>query len=142
LALLAIVLFAIPFFIPIRQEFNFPEGKQISINYERLIVDLRAYGAEVSQGGVSVDHPLFSAAGVELNIDGEIVQAFEYPDVAAATADASAIYYGENATWDELSRDGTPHTYQVNNILLLYIGNDESLVTTLEIVFGPPFGEG
>lgn len=142
LALLAIIFFAIPFSIPIRQEFNNPEGEQISTNYQQLIDDLRAYGAEVSQNIALVDHPLFSAAGIELNVDGQIVQAFEYPDVAAATADASAIYFGENAAWDKLSRDGTAHTYQVKNILLLYTGDDESLVMTLEIVFGPPFGEG
>jgi len=142
LALLAIIFFTIPFFIPIRQEFNASDMSLVPTNYEELMDDLRAYGADVSYGGVSVDHPLFSAAGIELTVDGQIVQVFEYPDVTAATEDASAIYYGGNATWDELSRDGTPHTYQVKNILLLYSGDDESLVTTLEIVFGPPFGEG
>ncbi len=136
LALLAIILFTIPFFIPIRQEFGSSEPNQLPTNYEGLIDDLRAYGAEVSYGGVSVDHPLFSAAGVELTVDGEIVQAFEYPDVAAATADASAIYYGEPDS------NNTPRIYQARNVLLLYMGDDESLVITLETVFGPPFLEG
>lgn len=140
LGLAAILLFLVPMIIPVQQHIEAPSFDNVV--YDQLIAELRAQGAVVGVGSVPAENALFSVSGLELNVDSEIVQAFEYVDGAAATADASAIYYGENPAWDGIDWPDTPRLYQVNNVLVFYVGSEEGIMTMLESAFGPPIVEG
>jgi hypothetical protein len=140
LGLTAILLFLVPMIIPVQQRIEAPSFDNVA--YEQIIAELRAQGAVVGVGSVPAENALFSVSGLELNVDGEIVQAFEYVDIAAATAEASAIYYGGNPAWDGIDWHDTLRLYQVNNVLVLYVGGDKGIMTVLESAFGPPIGEG
>ena len=139
LGLTAILLFLVPMIIPVQQRIEAPSFD--NVEYDQIITKLRTQGAVVGVGNVPAENALFSVSGLELNVDSEIVQAFEYVDVAAATAEASVIYYGENPAWDGIDWNDTPRLYQVNNVLVLYVGSDEGIMTMLESAFGPPIGE-
>ena len=138
LGLAAILLFLVPMFIPMQQRIEAPSFDNVA--YDQIISELRAQGAVVGVGSIPAENALFSVSGLELDVDGKILQAFEYVDVAAATADASAIYYGENPAWESTDWPDTPHLFQVNNILLFYAGNDKDIMNMLERAFGPPIG--
>jgi hypothetical protein len=140
LGLTAILLFLVPMTIPVQQRIEAPTFDNVA--YDQLIAELRAQGAVVGVGSVPAENTLLSVSGLELNVDGEIVQAFEYVDGAAATADASAIYYGENPAWDGIDWHYMPRLYQVNNVLVLYVGSDKGIMMMLESAFGPPIVEG
>lgn len=139
LGLAAILFFLVSLTTPVQQ--NMEEPSFENVGYDHIIAELRAQGAVVGVGSIPAEHPLFSVSGLEFNVDGEILQVFEYVDIVAATNDSSAIYYGENDAWEEIVWTATPHFYQVNNILVMYVGDDAALLSLLEAALGYPFGE-
>jgi hypothetical protein len=108
-----------------------------------LIAALEAKGAEVSQGD-AVEQPFFSPRGQILQVNGQEVQVFEYPDEDAA-GNESAMVSGDGSsvgtsmmTWMDM-----PHFYRARKLIVLYVGSDEATLELLETVFGRPFaGEG
>jgi hypothetical protein len=142
LGLAAVVLFFVPLFTPVQQQVEMSPENRAPFGYAQLIDQLRNQGAVVGVSSVPVDHPLFSVTGRELNIDGEIVQAFEYANIVSSTADAGAIERQESPAWNEIDWPDGPHFYQENNILLLYVGSNDDLITILEAAFGSPFAKG
>src|SRR5688572_14043333 len=55
-----------------------------------LVDNLRAAGLRVDPTG-PVSQPFLTASGETLHVDGETIQAFEYPDEGAAAKDASSV---------------------------------------------------
>jgi len=136
----AILLFLVPMIVPVQQRMEAPSFNNLA--YDQLIAELRTQGAVVGVGSVPAENTALSVGGLEINVNGEIVHAFEYVDIAAATADLSAIYYGKNPVWDGINWIDTPRLYQVNNVLVLYVGSDKGIMGILENAFSPPIVEG
>ncbi|MCI0397835.1 MAG: hypothetical protein L0322_23280, partial [Chloroflexi bacterium] len=71
---------------------------------------------------------------------------FVYPTMAEAQADAARItangyiIAGEEGQ-PSISVDwiAQPHFYQQGNLIVLYVGEDPSILSLLETVLGPPF---
>lgn len=139
LGLAALILYFVPLFIPVQQQLEPQPVSGAPIGLEQIIDQLRSQGAVVGVGSIPAEHPLFSVSGRELNVNGEVVLAFEYTDTAAATADAAAIDRGDAPAWDTTDWPAGAQFYQVNNILLLYEGSNDELTAILEAAFGPPF---
>jgi hypothetical protein len=139
LGLLAIAFFVIPMVIPVRQQMEVTAVEFDAISSGFLTSRLIAAGAVAGIGSGNVEQPFFSVPGYELVVDGEIVQAFEYADVSSATTEASSINSREDSIWNEVDWHGTPHFYQVRNVILLYMGSNKDTLTTMEAAFGPPF---
>lgn len=142
LGLMSIVFFAVPLVIPVQQQFDTSALESTVIDSQYLISQLRMAGAVVGIGSVTIEQPFLSVPGYELNVDGEIVQAFEYIDIISATAEAIPINNWDSTDLEEMQWVHTPHVYQVYNVILLYAGNNKTIVETIETAFGPPFFPG
>ena len=138
LGVVALMLFVIPLQMPVRQNIEILPERHF--DQERIITALRAERAVVGVGSIPVQQPFLSVAGQELNVNGEIVQAYVYSDTVSATADASAIYYDtDNLAWTEVAWNDAPHFYQTANVILIYDGRTPEILTVLERAFSPPF---
>ncbi len=109
---------------------------------DELIDALRAAGATVESGG-PIRQTFFSVEGQIIKVNGADVQVFEYDSPAAAGAEAETIS-GDGSqigttmvTWVD-----TPHFYQTDNHIVLYVGSDEQIAGLLEAALGAPIAEG
>ena len=100
---------------------------------------LESAGATVGQEG-EVDQPFFSVPGQVITINGESIQVFEYVDSAQADAEAALVALDGSsigttmATWI-----GPPHFYQAEGLIVLYVGDNSSVIELLDTVLGPQF---
>jgi hypothetical protein len=100
---------------------------------------LRAVGLDVEPGG-EVEQPFFSITGTMIKVHGEDVQIFQYPNTAAADAQAAPISPDGSAVgtakpfWV-----GLPHFYKNGTLLVLYVGDNDTVLQALEAVLGPQF---
>lgn len=107
-----------------------------------LIDTLRAAGATVEPAG-EVEQAFFSPLGFVITVNGVDVQTFEYPDEAAAKAEANQVAPDGSSigttmvTWVE-----TPHFYRQSRLIVLYVGADADTLALLESVLGPQFAGG
>ena len=108
-------------------------------DYASLIDGLRAGGAIVEPEG-EVDQPFLSVTGTMIKLHGEDVQVFQYPDAAAAEAQAARISRDANtAGTTKIHWIGPPHFYRQGRLLVLYVGDEERVLKTLEAVLGRQF---
>ena len=135
IGIIAVLLFVIPFMTPVQQRF---EGPPITTsNVTEIMQSLQAQGAVVGVGSVPIEQPFTSVQGKVLIVDNQEIQVFEYTDVVSATAVASAIYYGNSPGWEQFKHThDVAHLYQIDNVLLLYTGNDLAITRLLEKTFG------
>ncbi len=100
---------------------------------------LRAVGLTVEPGG-QVEQPFFSVAGTMLKVHGEDVQVFQYPTTAAAEAQTAPVSSDGSAVgtakpfWI-----GSPHFYKSGRLVVLYVGDQATVLQTLEAVLGRQF---
>jgi hypothetical protein len=139
LGLFAVAFFLIPMAIPVQQQIEYSDDPPIYMEYNQVVDRLRAEKALVGIGSATFERPPFSVSGIELNVNGEIVQVFRYADGASATVDAVKISDMADAGWQGISWNGSPHIFQAGNIIVLYAGSDEELLTLLTSAFGTPF---
>ena len=140
LGIIAFLLFVAPLQLPVRQEMEIPFER--SVDQADIIRALQAKGAVVGVSNVTVQQPFLSPVGRVLDVDGETVQAYVYADTAAATTEASAIYYDvDNGAWTQVVWQEAPHFYQVANTILIYDGDTPETLAVLDRAFGPPFAQ-
>lgn len=118
-----------------------PQTEEIPtvINHIETKADLTAYllfeGHAVMEGQPT--EGLFETPGSTLIIDGQEVQVVEFPTEQEAQQQASTIspdgstLAGSIVDWQE-----PPHFYQYGKMILLYSGNDEGTLNTLEDAMG------
>jgi hypothetical protein len=100
---------------------------------------LASAGATIGHEG-EVDQPFFSVPGQVITANGESVQVFEYADAAQADAEAEQVAPDGSsigttmATWI-----GPPHFYRADHLIVLYVGDNQSLMELLETLLGPQF---
>ncbi len=106
---------------------------------DALIARLDAAGLTVVRAG-QVDQPFFSVRGEVLAAGNSQIQVFAFPSASAAAAAAATV-----------SRDGTtigttivtwvaaPHFYRSENLVVLYVGSDATVLSALTRVLGAPF---
>lgn len=110
-------------------------------DYKSLEVALRSWGAVELTG--SVNHPFFSVPGKRIRINGDSIQVFEYASPALAEEAASSVSpdgYVIDATRVEWVL--TPHYYRCRRLIVLYVGDSESLLPELTTLLGPQFAGG
>jgi len=106
-----------------------------------LIDALRQAGATVTIGD-QIEQPFLSVKGTQISVNGVDVQVFEYPDEAAAQADAAKLadtLAGRGTTM--LNWVASPHAYRAGRVLALYVGDDPAILKLLQQVLGAPFAE-
>ena len=109
------------------------------VDYVSLLDTLRAAGAAVEPNG-EITQEFFSPTGWAIKVNAADVQVFEYPDEAAAEAEAAQVAPdgGSIGTtmvmWVE-----APHFYKTGKLIVLYVGSDAAVTALLESVLGPQF---
>lgn len=109
---------------------------------DEVVADLARTGAVVRTIGTTTGYP-FSVGATRVEVDGHEVLIYEYRDVAEREADASAIseggdvVNGEPADWT-----GTPRFWADGRVLVVYLGDEESVAQRLTEVLGPMLDVG
>jgi len=108
-------------------------------DYASLVEGLRATGISVEPEG-EVDQPFFSVTGMVMKVRGEDVQVFEYSDATAADAQAALVSPSGSAVGTTKPHWlGPPHFFRKEKLLVLYVGDDDGVLRTLEVVLGRQF---
>lgn len=112
-------------------------------DYYALIENLRKAGAVVEPKG-EVAPDFLSAKRLLISVNGSNVQVWDYDDAAAADAEAALIspdgYSIRTAT--KIINVGwiaPPHFYKAGKLIVLYVGENETVTGALERVLGPQF---
>jgi hypothetical protein len=122
-------------------------GGQI-VDTASLVDALESCGLDV-QPTRGVEQPFLQPeSGTGLRISGgkisqpADVQVFEYADEASATADAAQIGPDGNPTTMMILWIEPPHFFRGEQIIVLYIGEDQAVIDVLTSVLDPPFAGG
>lgn len=100
-----------------------------------LLDKIQASGTDPSViQGSKINRPPFSVAGVLLTLQGDNVQVFEYGSAAAASSEARDFL--ESSTGAASSR-----LYVDGPLAVLYTGNRQDVISTLDSALGMPFGK-
>jgi hypothetical protein len=109
------------------------------LDRQGLIDALRASGATV-QTGEAVEQPFFTVPGRFIRVGGQDVQVFEYPDEAAAQRQAALVSPdGGTVGGSAIMWAAPPHFYRRGLLIVLYVGDDSSVKSSLQSVLGPQF---
>ena len=115
-----------------------PRGEQV-MDRANLVDSLRAAGAKVEPAG-EVSQPFFSVKGQIIKVSGSDVQVFEYASAAAADTEAKGV--SPDGSVVGRSRVGwiaPPHFYKKGKLVVLYLGDDTTVIKVLESVLGRQF---
>jgi hypothetical protein len=108
-------------------------------DYPSLIKSLRALGAGATVVG-DVEQPFFSIKGAMIKVHGEDVQVFQYASAAAADDEAAPISRDGMAVGTrKIFWVGQPHFFKQGRLLVLYVGNTDKVLRSLEAVLGQQF---
>jgi Tol biopolymer transport system component len=103
-------------------------------------LQLAGHSVEISS---PIEQPFFFVTGQIVVVDGEEVQVFEYPDSAAAAADAALISPDASSVGTSIMNwMRTPHFYSKDRLIALYVGENDSITAALADVLGEPIAEG
>jgi hypothetical protein len=99
-----------------------------------LVFRLEDEGAQVRLSTEPVPAlDILAIPGNIIFVNGEELQVYVYDTAEAASAAAAEI------STETMDVDGQPHFYQWDNILILYLGENEELLTLLNETIGEPF---
>jgi len=100
---------------------------------------LAALGADASSVVMEpVSEPYFSVEGQAVDINGEQVHVYEFPDEETAQLDADLVS-ADGTMVGDVTVNGTPHFYQAGRFIVVYMGDDPATIDLLEASLGPPF---
>jgi hypothetical protein len=104
-----------------------------------LLAALQAEGASVDTAD-TITQDFFSVEGQIVRVDGTDIQVFEYENAEAMENDASQVAPdgGSIGTYMVTWLDA-PHFYKAGRLIVLYLGNDQTILGLLNKVLGPQF---
>jgi hypothetical protein len=106
-----------------------------------LMAALRLGGHAVESLG-PFSQPFMPVTGQRIEIDGAVVELYEFSDEDAAQSMAADI----SADGSQIGRTvvdfvAPPHFYRDGRFIILYVGEESQTIMLLESVLGPPFAE-
>lgn len=108
-------------------------------NLDGLAAAFKAAGMTVEPGG-PIDQPFFKVQGQSLKVNGGEVQVYVYDNTQAMEADASQISADGSSVGTTMADwTGTPHFFKTGSILVLYLGDDQTVLGLLRNVLGAQF---
>ena len=113
----------------------------------QLVSDLEGLGAVVSLGD-SLSQPFFSVAGQEVTVNREVVQVFTYASPKEARSDADLVdktgfEVGTTmVSWVAPPHFFLPHFFLKDNLLVLYVGVNDAVISLLQEALGPQIAGG
>jgi hypothetical protein len=109
------------------------------VDYASLLADLRAKGLRAEFSGKIVQ-PFFTVAGRVIQVNGQDLQVFQYPDAARAKAQAALVSPdGLAVATTKVHWLAPPRFYKRGKLLVIYLGDDGDVLKILEAALGPHF---
>ncbi len=107
-----------------------------------LIDSLEDAGAVVQAAG-DISQPFLAVSGRVIEVDNADVQVFEYSDTTAANADADMVSAdGSSVGSTMISWVATPRFYKSDKLIVLYVGDNQAVISILREVLGSQFAGG
>jgi hypothetical protein len=104
-----------------------------------LMNDLRSAGMDVEMGN-TVEQPFFAVNGRIIKVNDADVQIFEYQSAKALEADAAQVTAdGGSVGTSMISWMATPHFFKSGHILVLYVGDNPTVLEALKSILGEQF---
>lgn len=104
-----------------------------------LLAALQAEGATVETAD-SIAQDFFSVEGQIIRVNGIDTQVFEYETAETMENDASQVAPdGGSIGTSMVTWIDAPHFYKAGRIIVLYLGDDQTLLGLLNKVLGPQF---
>lgn len=105
--------------------------------HDLLVATLQANGIKVEAAGV-VSQPFFEPEGQVIRLADQEIQVFEFVTESDAASAAETISPdGSSIGTSMVSWIAPPHFYHAGKLVVLYVGDEQSIVTALEGVLGP-----
>ncbi len=123
-----------------------PEGGQVA-DYATFVAALISAGAPAEEIGPT-ENSMFSGTGHIIKVNGQEVQAFEYPSPADMEKEAANIAPDGSQFTD---KDGVPamidwinvpHFFKKGRLMVVYVGRDEQTLEMLRAALGDQFAGG
>lgn len=115
---------------------NYTDNKKISdYNLENFKLDMESEGNTVEI--ISKDKDFFDSPKFEVKFGDSKVLVYDYEEMSTLEKDISAItekglvVSGTKLTWEK-----TPHYYKKGELLVIYDGEDSSVITILDKILG------
>lgn len=114
-------------------------GSSFMEDVASLVKSLRAAGADV-EPGEAVEQVFFTVAGQIIKVNGADVQVFEYESAEAMDADAAQVAAdGGSVGMNMVMWVEPPHFFKSGRVLVLYVGEDASVLDLLRGALGGQF---
>lgn len=114
-----------------------------SNEYGRLVGKLRAQGAFVRSTKEKVRQPFFSVPGRILKVNNEAIQLFEYSNRVTAQNQARSVSSdGKTIGNSKPSWMSTPHFFKSQKLIVIYVGDDKTILRILQGALGDQFAGG
>lgn len=109
----------------------------------RLAKNLQAQGAIVTLTRDKVSQPFFSVASRVIKVNGQDIQVFEYAQARKADSEAKLVSSnGLSIGTNKPSWLSTPHFFKTEKLILLYVGDDQTVLRILQSTLGNQFAGG
>ncbi len=136
LALLLLATAAIVVSCAAPQDADEVETRSVS-TYNELVAALRDNGSAVDSLD-PISQPFFGPEGQVISVDGYEVQVFEYSNEEDAASAAGTISSdGGSIGTTMVSWIEAPHFFRSGSLIALYVGEEASVIETLQVVLGP-----
>ena len=112
---------------------------------DQLVGSLRGQGQSVSVGDETSPqrNGYFSVPSRDVLVGGARLKAFEYDTATKASADAALISAdGQPNPRAAIGWIAAPHFYKQGQLIVLYVGCANDIITTLENLLGPAIATG
>lgn len=118
-------------------------GSKPPKEYARLIRKLRAQGALVKTTNERVRQPFFLVSGRIIKVNKENIQVFEYSNPATTESQAKLVSPdGRTIGNSKPSWMSTPHFFKSQKLIVIYIGDDKTILRILQGALGEQFAGG
>lgn len=107
-----------------------------------LVESLEALGSTVEEAG-QVDQPFFDVDARMIQVDGQTVEVFEFPDEAARETAAGTIEPNASMIGSMIPEwVDVPYFWAEGRLIVLYVGQDQTVIDRLTSVLGQPIATG
>ena len=107
-----------------------------------LLAGLQSAGLAAAEGG-DVSQSFFSVPGKVLLLGSDELQVYVYASPEAAAADVQSVSAdGKTVGAALLDWISTPHFFSSGNVVLIYVGENSTILQTLQSMFGTQFAGG
>lgn len=117
-----------------------PVNAKSATELRSLMKKLRGQGARVALTSERVEQPFFTVPARILNINGVGIQVFQYSSLSMARKEAMLVSSdGMTIGASKPAWMGPPHFFKSGRLIVLYLGNDQTIVKILRGALGKQF---